>query len=297
MHDNVWKLLLARSKNYALIPSYDIPAALNTSLQKWLGSDYADYQYQLNVLYSVYSFPNMILPLLAGYFVDKLGPNRMIFAFSSFICLGSIIFAVGTSFKSFPVMVLGRLVFGFGGESLEVAIARITTDWFQGNNKLILYLYQGNGLAMALGFNLSFARVATALNDNMSPYLDSIDSVTLAAWVGVLVCFISFFSAMMVLYLDQPESRMLAGIHSHYHKINVTVDPPISETEPLLNETIAFQSEVIEGSTVCIEDTNVFIDEKYEEDETIHIDQVYGLSTSFWLLCLITIALYGNKIT
>lgn len=57
----------------------------------------------------------------------------MIFTFSSLICLGSLIFAVGISMRSFEIMVLGRLVFGFGGESLEVSVARITTDWFQGS--------------------------------------------------------------------------------------------------------------------------------------------------------------------
>ncbi len=82
--------------------------------------------------------PNIILPLVAGHFVDKLGPNIMIFMFSSLICTGSAIFATGVGLKSYPVMVLGRFIFGLGGESLEVAVARITTDWFQGNNLIQL---------------------------------------------------------------------------------------------------------------------------------------------------------------
>lgn len=69
---------------------------------------------------------------MAGYFVDKLGPTVMIITFSTLICIGSTIFAFGVGLKSFPVMVLGRLFFGLGGESLEVAVARITTDWFHG---------------------------------------------------------------------------------------------------------------------------------------------------------------------
>lgn len=65
--------------------------------------------------------------------MDKLGPNVMIVTFSTLICIGSTIFAVGVMSKSFSIMVLGRLFFGLGGESLEVAVARIMTDWFQGS--------------------------------------------------------------------------------------------------------------------------------------------------------------------
>lgn len=46
--------------------AFDNPAALNSQLQLFLGHDYDTWQYELNLLYSVYSFPNMFLPFLGG---------------------------------------------------------------------------------------------------------------------------------------------------------------------------------------------------------------------------------------
>lgn len=76
----------------------------------------------------------------------------MILTFSSLICIGSIVFSIGVGAKSFSIMVLGRVLFGLGGESLEVAVTRITTDWFQGysnaNRILNDRVWIGNGVGV-----------------------------------------------------------------------------------------------------------------------------------------------------
>ncbi len=109
--------------------SYDTPGSINTQLKSWLGSSDKGFQWQLNFLYSVYSLPNIFLPLVGGILVDRLGPASMLSLFSTFICLGQILFALGMSLKSFGLMAAGRLVFGFGGESLEVAQVRTAPNW------------------------------------------------------------------------------------------------------------------------------------------------------------------------
>jgi hypothetical protein len=42
------------------------------------------------MLYSVYSFPNMILPLFGGVFVDKYGTNLTLFVFCALITAGQV---------------------------------------------------------------------------------------------------------------------------------------------------------------------------------------------------------------
>jgi len=70
------------------------------------------------MLYSIYSFPNVVLPLIGGYLVDFIGVRMCIFIFSCFVCGGQVIFAIGVSASSYWMALLGRAVFGVGGESL-----------------------------------------------------------------------------------------------------------------------------------------------------------------------------------
>ena len=48
---------------------YDNPAALKTQLEERTGMDEVTY----NLMYSVYSFPNMLLPFLGGWMCDRFG--------------------------------------------------------------------------------------------------------------------------------------------------------------------------------------------------------------------------------
>ncbi|KAJ3048436.1 hypothetical protein HK102_012687, partial [Quaeritorhiza haematococci] len=140
---------------------YDIPAALNVPIQKWLDSDYDLYQWQINSLYSAYSFPNIFMPLVGGILVDRLGGPTMLLIFAATVGLGQAVFSLGVSYRVFPIMALGRGIFGMGGEALEVSQSRITADWFA--DKCMSFAYS---------LNLSFARVATVVNANLSPWID-----------------------------------------------------------------------------------------------------------------------------
>lgn len=111
--------------------AYDNPAALNTQLQKYLEMPYNDYQYLLSTLYSVYSLPNTILPFVFGSLVDRFGPQRVLLGLSACVCIGQTIFSVGVQTRQIWMMLVGRAIFGVGGESCGVAQASITTMHFR----------------------------------------------------------------------------------------------------------------------------------------------------------------------
>lgn len=76
-----------------------------------------DLQYQL--LYSFYSFPNIILPLFGGYFIDRLGKRQGIVLFALIVTVGQFFFAVSThavhaseGFGKF-LMIFSRFIFGY----------------------------------------------------------------------------------------------------------------------------------------------------------------------------------------
>ena len=73
---------------------------------------------------------------------DNYNPKRVLLIFAFIVFVGQVIFSIGVSFKSFPIMLLGRIVFGIGGETTGVAQTAITT-----------LFYSGKQLSFALGMS------------------------------------------------------------------------------------------------------------------------------------------------
>jgi MFS family permease len=80
----------------------------------------SNFELYFSLLYTVYSVPNCVLPFFGGFFVDKLGVRLCLLAFATFIALGQVVFSFGVSIENWPLMFLGRVLFGIGGESLAV---------------------------------------------------------------------------------------------------------------------------------------------------------------------------------
>ncbi|KAK3840911.1 MAG: major facilitator superfamily domain-containing protein, partial [Linnemannia gamsii] len=277
-------LLLACLLLFGNYYCYDIPAALNVQLGEWLGDDYATHQYHINLLYSVYSLPNIILPLLGGFLIDRLSASRMLVLFSLCICAGQVIFAVGVSVKSIWMMILGRFIFGIGGECLEVAQAKITTDWFK-----------SRWLGFALGLNLSSARIATALNDNVSPAIAvGGGGVVGASWAGVLVCTTSLFCGIALAYLDRPESRNESGVRLDARDRNQ--DEIRSRKDNIVGRqaiNVSSDSTMTMSSVALQEEEDIEKENEMAEDDQMLYSEIFTLQPTFWILSLICISLYG----
>ena len=113
---------------------------------------------KFNLLYSVYSYPNTVLPIFGGIFLDIIGLRLGILVFSGILTLGQGVFMIGGYQKSFGIMIAGRVIFGLGGESLSVAQSAIVSKWFKGKE-----------LAMALGLNISISRLGSVINGMIVP--------------------------------------------------------------------------------------------------------------------------------
>ena len=88
-------------------------------------------------------------------------------------------------------MLIGRVVFGLGGESMSVAQSAIVTVWFKGKE-----------LAMALGVNLSVSRLGSVINANTVPTLYEDHSLGFALLVGSFICVFSLVNAFGLCSLD-----------------------------------------------------------------------------------------------
>jgi len=128
--------------------AYDALSPLADVLKQQLGFSDLD----IGFLQLMYSFPNIFTVVIGGFIIDRMGLRKalMIFAVLSFI--GPAITAVS---GHLPVMATGRLIFGMGAESLNVAVTTALARWFRGKE-----------LSFALGLNLTASRLGTfaALN-------------------------------------------------------------------------------------------------------------------------------------
>jgi MFS family permease len=178
--------------NLRVVIVFDIMSVfLQTQMDDYMGNP-GNYETLFSLLYTVYSIPNIFLPFFGGYFVDKFGVRTCLILFVSLISAGQVIFAFGVSVKSWPIMFIGRVVFGFGGESIAVANSSILADWFEGKE-----------VAFAFGLNLSVARLGSVFNNLLSPVLADSAGVPFALWFGTFLCGASMVCAFVVVPIDK----------------------------------------------------------------------------------------------
>jgi len=171
---------------------FDTPGAIFKQLQTWFGGE-DKYTSADNLnLYSVYSYPNTILCFFGGFIIDRITGLRMgAILFCGLILLGESIFAVGIQVEQYYMCLVGRFIFGLGGESLTVAQNNYTARWFDGPQ-----------LALAFGLVLSFARIGSSVNFAVTPFLAKV-SVPFAVWFGAGTCVISFSACVILAFLDK----------------------------------------------------------------------------------------------
>lgn len=190
---------------------YDVFSAIKQVLQQELGFSNADY----GMMVGYYSFTNFFLAMtvIGGVILDRWGIRKTGFVFITIMTLGSFFTAYGASetfnnggpgynlLASFlpgyspalKLMVMGRLLFGLGAETLYVVINKIMVKWFKNKE-----------LALAFGINLAVARFGTAAALILSPRVITwTPDWSVAGWFGFMLMIIGFVSFMFYLLVDR----------------------------------------------------------------------------------------------
>uniref|UniRef100_A0A8C9VF81 Lysosomal dipeptide transporter MFSD1 n=1 Tax=Scleropages formosus TaxID=113540 RepID=A0A8C9VF81_SCLFO len=171
---------------------YDNPSALQQQVKQDMDLNTSSFMQ----LYAWYSWPNVVLCFLGGFLLD-----RLLFLFK-------VIFAAGALFNAFWLMILGRFVFGIGGESLAVAQNTYAVNWFK-----------GKGLNLVFGLQLSMARLGSTVNmnvmglvyENIRGLRDGTGYTTLGItlMIAAATCVFSLICALVLGYLDRRAERIL----------------------------------------------------------------------------------------
>lgn len=152
------------------------------------------------LLSSIYSWPNVVLPLFGGILIDRLGVRAACLGFTSLVAAGSFVFTMGLWWRSVHLLVMGRLVFGLGGESQNVASLTIISRWFAGKE-----------LAFAMAVSLAVSRLGSVAVFNSQPQLIRESGVTQASLCGTYLCLFSLGAAVCTVWLDWLGQRRIAA--------------------------------------------------------------------------------------
>lgn len=107
---------------------FDLPAITVNQILPRLNINMEQY----STIFVGYSISNTIVPLLSGPFFGKFGKWRGVTVIAITITIGIVIVWLGIVSGNFPVVVIGRTVYGLGGESVFVGVDILVTKWFQG---------------------------------------------------------------------------------------------------------------------------------------------------------------------
>ncbi len=172
---------------------YDSISPLADVLKAQLG--YSDSE--IGLLNAIYSFPNIIMVLIGGLIIDRIGTRKSVVIFTAVIMIGA---AVTSASGNIVSMAAGRLIFGLGAESMIVAVTTAVARWFKGKE-----------LSFAFGINLTVARLGSFLALNAPTWGKSLYEywqtpllITVAAGVFAMLC------AALYALLDRSATRWYA---------------------------------------------------------------------------------------
>ncbi len=113
-------------------------------------------QSQIGLLNAVFNLPNIALALIGGIVIDRIGAAKAILIASVICTIGAVLTAIG---DPYALMLVGRLLFGLGNETLYIALLVGIAQWFHGG---------GGALAIALFF--AMARVGSYSADKSTSW-------------------------------------------------------------------------------------------------------------------------------
>jgi MFS family permease len=173
---------LAMFGNYYI---YDSISPLAVALKTQLNFSDSD----LGLLQGIYSFPNIIMVLIGGLIIDRIGTKKASLIFAFFVFLGAFI----TVLKgNIILMATGRLIFGLGAESMIVAITTVVAQWFKGKQ-----------LSFAFGLNLTVARLGSFLALNSASWGKGLYSHWQnPLWISVGAGAISVMTLLIYYFID-----------------------------------------------------------------------------------------------
>ena len=210
---------------------YDAFSTLKDLLQLEFGFSNTDY----GLFVSFYSIPNtfLLMAVIGGVILDKLGIRRTGFIFVFFMAFGAILTAYGASdyyrnggpgyglMQSFltgyspelKMMLLGRFFYGLGAETSIVVVSKILVKWFKGKD-----------LALAFGLKVGFGRLGTFAALQLSPVIaDGGAKLSTAIWFAAVLALAGLLAFMVYILFDAKLNKQIRAKKEKSEKSNFKI--------------------------------------------------------------------------
>ncbi|KAF5300298.1 hypothetical protein FQA39_LY11155 [Lamprigera yunnana] len=182
---------------------FDTPSALLNIFKEDLNITSTEF----SLFYSFYSWPTVVLCVIGGILIDSVFGIRL--GANIYMCItliGQLCFASGALFNMFWLMVLGRFIFGIGGEPLAVAQNNYAVLWFKGKE-----------LNMVFGIQLSFARLGSAANfwvmesvyNWVGQWYSGHECLGIVLFIATTSCLLSMFCALILGFIDKRAEQLI----------------------------------------------------------------------------------------
>lgn len=188
---------------------YDAFSTLKDLLMSEFNYSNTDY----GLFISFYSIPNtfLLMAVVGGVILDKLGIRRTGFLFILFMAFGAMLTAYGASdyygrggfgyglisailpnySPELKMMLIGRFFYGLGAETSIVVISKILVKWFKGKD-----------LALAFGLKVGFGRLGTFAALQLSPRIAESEQLSTAIWFAAVLVLAGLLAFMVYMLLD-----------------------------------------------------------------------------------------------
>ncbi len=90
----------------------------------------------IGLLQAIYSFPNIVMMLVCGLIIDRIGARKSVFLFGATTFVGLIITSLT---PRLALMAAGRLIVGVGAEALAIATIAGNARWFRNKELSLSY--------------------------------------------------------------------------------------------------------------------------------------------------------------
>ena len=184
---------------------FDSVGAVHDHLQSQFFFLGENFEYYYNLLYSVYSIVNIFIPFIGGTLIKIFGYKIMFLAFGIIIVFGQFVVYLGCKYDSIYTMLIGRIIFGLGGENLNVSQMSCVVEWF----------YKSEN-SFPMGLTLTISRVGSFVNDVLSPRFAGeekdengfLNATNAFKW-GLYFSIFSLINIIIMVILDNYKSKEL----------------------------------------------------------------------------------------